>query len=519
MSPYKFYPDAYQNLIVAHNISVYKSVVGFLGDKGMLYPDFFMWTRPVYPLLINLAQTIFHDGVKAAAFVSLIMGIFSVILIFLMISILFKNKNLGLCASLLLALSFSQIVWGGFIYTETTGNFLMIMFLLSLFYSVRHTHNIFGLCDMVSGMLFSAAVFSRYEYVIILLPVILYIATETEKPLKYLLNIFIGFALVTCGFITSIYPRESLLLIIMSQTGPNISIAMKLISASALCFIVYAVILKNLKENIKNYIGILFFIILLVTVITIQLLNYPEGLAGFMRHDFVITLTFLIGLFHMLADKKFRSTGYFVLLSSVSLYLFYLHSNPAMERYGTHLLPFLLIPAGFGLYKIFKYSVKYKIILPVAAFALIFQIILSYQGIKKWDTGVWFRVSYEEKNAGIVASMIRDKNILLIASYPEPYYYFTKHSTYSITDKYPFIYIDSSLDNRNVMIIQDMGMYDLFPNFSKILDSQLSKYRIYRFDNKETYHYAHRTIYQSRPTILYIIPLPDLRKILDSSKT
>ena len=75
LSPYKYYPDAYQNLIVARSIRNYRSVVGYLGENGMLYPDFFMWTRPVYPLFINLTDNFLQDEQRSAQLIAITAGI------------------------------------------------------------------------------------------------------------------------------------------------------------------------------------------------------------------------------------------------------------------------------------------------------------------------------------------------------------------------------------------------------------------------------------------------------------
>src|SRR3989338_1903570 len=82
ISPYKFYPDAYQNLITARSIRSYRSVVGYLGENGMLYPDFFMWTRPVYPLFINLTNNILNNEERAAQLIAISAGILAIPLSF-----------------------------------------------------------------------------------------------------------------------------------------------------------------------------------------------------------------------------------------------------------------------------------------------------------------------------------------------------------------------------------------------------------------------------------------------------
>src|SRR5216683_4149347 len=78
LSPFNLYPDSYQNLIVAKNIADYQSVLGYLGANGMLYPDFFSWTHPLYPLFINLINVFVHTMIASARVIAFIAGIIAI---------------------------------------------------------------------------------------------------------------------------------------------------------------------------------------------------------------------------------------------------------------------------------------------------------------------------------------------------------------------------------------------------------------------------------------------------------
>ena len=52
------------------HIREYGDVIGWLGDKGMLYPDFIAWTRPLFPLLLSLLTVFFPDVTKAGYILS-----------------------------------------------------------------------------------------------------------------------------------------------------------------------------------------------------------------------------------------------------------------------------------------------------------------------------------------------------------------------------------------------------------------------------------------------------------------
>lgn len=123
ISPFKIYPDSYQSLLTALNIKDYHSVVGFLGKDGMVYPDFFGWTRPFYPLLILAASMFFHTIASSAQYVAVLAGILALPLAFFLGRHVFKSFAVGVGSILLLTLSYNHTVWGGFILTETLAVF------------------------------------------------------------------------------------------------------------------------------------------------------------------------------------------------------------------------------------------------------------------------------------------------------------------------------------------------------------------------------------------------------------
>src|ERR1700733_7325651 len=78
LSLFNVYPDSYQSLIVSLNIMNYHNVLGYLGPKGMVYPDFFSWTHPGYPLLIDAATAIIHNMTAAARIIAFVLGILTI---------------------------------------------------------------------------------------------------------------------------------------------------------------------------------------------------------------------------------------------------------------------------------------------------------------------------------------------------------------------------------------------------------------------------------------------------------
>jgi len=502
LSPFTVYPDSYQNLIVAENLKTYGSVLGFMGQNGMLYPDFFMWTRPVYAGLIALFSN--------AGAISFILGIAAVPLSYFTFKTIF-SKTQALIASLLLALSFNHTVWSGFIMTESSGVFFMLLFLWSFFAGLKRKTCLGSPRDLLTGFLFAVAILTRYEYAIIILPVVYLIRSHSTKTYNLLLNITIGLitTLAIAGY--ALYPWQSVLPIVFVQLKDLLVI----VSVIVIIFIFFMLLFKKLRIYKPSFsYSTKLFIILFAPIL---LLSIPF-MSSFARHDILLSIFSLIGIIYLIKDKHYRVYAYFSLLSFFSLACIYYRINPDMERYMTHTIPFLLIPASYAMYTLLKIeNFKLKIIFVTLIILISIQISLSAQGLRYLQDPSWYTVSYEEKVAEKIASKIpdqvRDDNVLLV-SMPEPFFLKTKLTTHSLTDTPPFIYIPDALDERTVIIVSDMGMRDYFPNFTKVIETKLQKYKVSEFRVGEKYHTSTKSLDEKYPVKVYEIKLSDLKKLL-----
>jgi hypothetical protein len=546
LAPFKFYPDSYQNLIVAKNIQDYGSVLGTLGDKGMIYPPYFMWSRPAYPLLINLVNLQF-DIVLSAQIVSFLLGIFSILLCFFAVKKIFKDYKIGLFSSGLLSISFNHTVWGGFIYTETTGLFFIFLVILILFANLEEKSELLNLKDLLLGGVFTLAVFSRYEYILLVLPITYLISTSPENAKIKLINFYVSFSIFSAMFLFALYPVYETLMVFFLQNQRLLLVAGAVSIFIILGFFIFKGLLKkssNLNiagKLISNIILQCFLVLLLYTLFPnfFPLSEKITGLRNFFKTDPLILSSFFAGLYFMYRNSKHIKVANFVLITTIVMIPIYYQINPTMQRYWTHLIPFFLIPAGYGLFVILSRAKNLKIkrglmnleishfvrngklkwiSLLIITILFAYQIYLTFNGIRFWHEGSWTRESYEEKSAKMLqAKILKTGDSSIIASFPEPYYIFTNHVTHSLNDNPPYIYIDESLDSKEVYIVQDMGMTDIFPNFSKFLDKNLKEYKVDEYWVGEIYHYRTRSEKETGPVSIYKLPLKDLKSIIKSS--
>ena len=185
----------------------------------------------------------------------------------------------------------------------------------------------------------------------------------------------------------------------------------------------------------------------------------------------------------------------------------------------THLIPFLLIPASYGIMNFYQTAfinqtkrMKYILNGIVVLFVLT-QIVVTARGLRNLYDPSWYRTSYEQKAASLVSQKIKNKPLLIVSS-PEPYYYFTKLDTQSIAQNPPFFYLPPLKANQQIVLVEDMGMHVYFPQFAQLLDSKLSKYKTSQFYVRERFHVGNLSLEEKYPVVLYAISWGKLQDLI-----
>ncbi|MBA3285938.1 MAG: glycosyltransferase family 39 protein, partial [Nitrosopumilus sp.] len=473
LSIYKFYPDSYVPLIIAESIKNYGSVIGPLGAEGMLYPDFFGWTRPLYPLLILIFSVFTDNRESVAQVISFAAGILSIPLAYLYVSSALKSKRAGLLGALLLALSYNHSIWGGFILSDTTGVFFLLFTLWLLFRNIHQEKELADWNDLLTGAIFAIALLARYEYTVLIIPFLFLVFNQSPKPLIKTISISASFSVVLAATYFWLSPFSISSGATTNQIGGFVS------SLGALDL---------------------------------------SGLWGFIISDSILSLFFVFGIILLFKGQFIRKLGIFVVISIALLELLYYQTNPAMQRYFIHLIPFILLPASLGFTKITRWLQHHKPSITYAGAGvlcalLLIQSYVTYTGLRKTDNGLWFTAGYEAEAAKIVSGYL-PSDVLLITSFPEPYYLKTNHSTHSIADTSPFVYISDSLDKKEVVIVEDEGMRQIFPEFTKFLHENMEKYKVNEIQNSTVYRYGGAVSNVSEPIRLYYVTLTELKRII-----
>jgi len=441
----------------------------------MLYPDFFGWTRPTYSLLINIFNIFIHNPELTARLISLLFGIAAIPLAYLYIAKALNSERSGLLGALLLSLSFSHTIWGGFILSDTTGVFFLLLTLWLLFRNLYSQYELADWHDLLTGAVFAIAILTRYEYAVLIVPFIFLVYIKSPRPIIRLTNITAAVSLT----IACVYFFLSPFSIPGSGTATQIG----------------------------GFIG------------TLGHLDI-SGIQRFIVSDILIAFFSFIGIFLMFRDRIHRTSAFFVVLSLALLGFMYYQTNPAMIRYFTHLIPFLLLPASFGITKIIEWaygsvSLKKYAVISICCVVLGWQSYFSYLGLHHDKNGIWFTAGYEAEAAKLVSSHVPEKS-LIIVSFPEPYFLETRHATHSINDNAPFIYIPDTGASQTVIIVEDEGMRQIFPAFTEFLHKHMRQYKLKEIPLMIPFRYADSVKKVDEPIRLYRLELDQLKQIIQA---
>jgi hypothetical protein len=518
-SAYLFYPDSYVSLIIARNIQNFGGVVGRLGENGMIYPDFFAWTRPLYPLLINLFGVWLPESAAARA-VPLAAGVLAIPAAYWLGRWALGSAAAGWASAVLLAVGFNHAVWGGYVLGDTVGVLMLMGFLAVWWQGARRNAELASPLDLLAGGLLGLAVLARYEYVLVLVPVV-WMCLRQGKAVRCA-NLAAGAAPVL-ALALRLFSLGDLL----PALGAELSGRLSLVWAG-LAVALAGWLAKKLPPDKLDRLGeagsraVVVAAWAVMGYMVLQNL-WPAGLPWLSRQlgawrDFVVTdwliSTFaLIGLTVLLWRRPGRGVGWFAVIGMASLAPAYYGTNPEMQRYITHLLPFWLLLAASGLV-VLTARLSRQPNWRLATYFLLglvggLQALATSWGLGHLHQGIWRQPGYEQVVASRVAE--RPEPVMVLAAFPEPFYVVTGRPVHSLAGQYPYIYIPDSLNGQAILVVNDVGMRDQFPQFAELLDKGLLGQPAAEFWTGAPYRYGARIEPEYAPVRLYHASVGDLK--------
>ena len=170
---------------------------------GEVRPGFFY----LWPTIIAIFYSIF--GLKIGLYVTSFFALLSILSIYFTGKILF-NKNVGLIASLLLALNFAQIWYARCPATEVFTQLLIFSGLFTFILFSRTSNGYFG---VISALCFGESFLTRVDTIFLVVPIILFfgylwLSDRLKRHHLYFVIPFISLcihAIITAGFVTTSY--------------------------------------------------------------------------------------------------------------------------------------------------------------------------------------------------------------------------------------------------------------------------------------------------------------------------
>jgi 4-amino-4-deoxy-L-arabinose transferase-like glycosyltransferase len=503
LSPYLFYPDSYTSLVVAHNLRAYGHVIGSMGPGGLSYPDFLGWTRPSYPLLIAAGSFVLSP-ITSSHVVNMLAGLVSIVLAYAFIVQVLRSRPAGLVAAGLLSISWGAVVWSGYVLTESLAVAMLLLALWQLWRQAGRPPEWAGPQDLLTGLYLALATLTRYEYAVVVIPCL--IVSAKPWSLKRALNIMVAYALVMALGLVLLRPLAGGAGYALGQVAPFWPLLLA------------GLILGVLAWFGRRYMHAVTLVAMwLFVVAALALPHWFPAVRNYLWRDPLLAIGVVAGLTLMLRRQEHRRLGVFLAVCAGLLLAVYWRVNPTMYRYLTLLAPLFVAPAAYavviGAEKVWAAPGWWPVAgATVAAVALAgLQLALSWVGLRAEHRGIWFMPGYEQLSAQKLASTRLPANALIVASMPEPYFLFTGRPTQSISDDPPYLYLPASDMSKKIIIVEDQGMYKIFPHFSAVLNQKLSRQVVREYWVGTDFRYTTQIVPEAKRVRVYSVSFADLQ--------
>lgn len=412
--------DSYVYLLQVEFLRSHSSFSGQLGLAGdFLSPIFY---RGGFSLFIYFLSYFFQiNNFLSAQIIILTSHFLCILLVYLLISKLFRSVYAGLISSMLLTLSYSFTNWSTVVMPEIPTILLVIFSQITLLFS-RKNKLLFSLSPIFLGL----SVLFRGEMIMLLLPTIFILLYQKRILKEYLFyfatTLIIWFLYVLWLYQSSYSPNNwiEFQLLIFQQTinyHTYFIISLLFIFVGALLYLY------------RPYLIILLFLPLIIVLkkININFSDILPPLYSFLSHDWVIIIFGFFGLFLIVLKNRYLG-GYFLfsLLILIPLYI-----TRGEYRYYVHLIIFFLVPLGF-LLKYLWFQAKSTI----WKFSLIILSLLIVLGQYKLSQYQNFlpNISYEQSVADQTNQVIKlfnfnSSDIVICSVFSEAMYYTTNFSS------------------------------------------------------------------------------------------
>lgn len=190
------YLDAAKNILETGNQGTYQKSIG-------------------WPIFLSVLFAIFGISVKTAIWSNIIIGSLTSGALFLFVYSLSKNNNIALFSAIIISFAPDHIRWSSSAETNIFGLFIMIL-ALTIAIIQQHKKDI-NLLPITISVICLASIIRFEYYLMLLIPVIIYLQSETFKNLKskyksLLLSLIVGFLSVP-NFIMFWYFQKQYLLV------------------------------------------------------------------------------------------------------------------------------------------------------------------------------------------------------------------------------------------------------------------------------------------------------------------
>lgn len=530
ITKFNIYSDSYEFMLAAKNLAKHHALDGTLGESGMYWGPLF-YNRIGFAYFLTPFYLITKNLENAAHLLSFLAGILAIPAIYLAAVQIFKKREIGLIAALLLAVSFSYVMLSGFIMANTLVILFIILTLLCFFKAQEDDKQSWYI---LAGLLFGLTCFLRTEILITLPTFLIFILITKNHYWPKIISFFISFLITFNFLLLTLYFLLSNFFCWWQQQGSYLQNFRSRILPIFLIIILIsgtlAYLVKTRKKwflpkplNLYTLLVLVSILIVLATPLLVSRIYNWSATWFSLRTDFLLIIAGISGL--ILLFKKDFTKALFSYLFLFPLLLVYFAFGGGIDfRHLNLITPLLAFLAAFFIWQTLvklriwldkkkEINYKFSLISILLILGLIFYSQI-YQDIKPWHSPI----SYEKEIGLSLKKIIEEEKIspdaILVSSFPEAHYLYTGLSTWEPRKEKPFLAKDIS-DDKKILLVIDEGVRDRYPNLAEIADNKLQQYALKSILSTVKYQYGQKSWLPKRLTTAYFLKAEDLLRVTE----
>lgn len=526
------YPDSYYYLLIADNLRRHGVAYGTLGAKGMHFPPVgSAILKPAFPFFVSVVDRFVDNLELSGHIVAVGASVLTIPIAFFLARRLFDSVTAGVAAAALIAVSYNHIYWSGFLMGDSLA--VLLMFASLLFLLREDKPDYANPYDFLAGIAVALALLSRLTYAATIPALAWLMVTEFAWSKERIATALSGSLFVLSAAALLILPPFPEILRLLVEVSSIILVTIGLLAVAAGVMLIGRRYSPGSGRGVNGRLarlgltaalvlpGVLWLVSIAVSYLPGRSL-FP-GLLQFVSRDKLLAVAYLGGVVALAASPGRRLATVCAVNVLVLVGLYYQVASWE-TRYLTHLLPFIVLPAAYGLAYL---ADGLRVALPerrsmlayAAASVLLILSAFSVRDSLTPSKGIFLKTSYHREVSRLARPTLSayHEDSVLLAVLSWPYYFHLRLSSWSIDVEEPGRMLSVLPNEGKFLIVSDAPLRQYLPSLAGDLAKSKSAKRVVGFSVSTPYQSPGDGVSADKMVSVYELDAPALRRVLSSA--